>query len=151
MSTVKEAKEAREAVETTAVNEMRAAFGLPANVSVDRLWAVARGEARELCARAEPPPDGPRPFEGFLEAVRRNWRRPEPPPTHGEVSFLASLCGRSGLSEDGGGTRAEQIGRFLYALLRFTNFSGSFPRITIADLDALEFSVHLDLVEKKAS
>lgn len=150
MSTVKEAKEAREAVETTAVNEMRAVFGIPAKIPVARLWAVVRGEAREICARAEPPPGGPRPFSGFLEAVRRTWQSQEPPPTHGEVSFLASLCGQTGLSEDRGGPRAEQIGRFLYALLRFTNFSGSFPRITMADLDALEFSVHLELVGKES-
>ncbi|HOX06313.1 MAG TPA: hypothetical protein PK280_07925 [Planctomycetota bacterium] len=135
-----------EAPVAAAVNEMRAVFGLPGKVPVISLWALVRGEARAMCARAEPAPGEERRFEAFLEAVRRTWRRPEPPPTHGEVAFLAALCGRSGLSGDAEDHRPEQVGRFLYALLRFVSFSGSFPRITVADLDQLSFSVHLDML-----
>lgn len=136
----------REMTETMAVNEMRAAFGIPAKISVAGLWAVVRGEARAICAQAEPAPGEEQPFEQFLGAVRKLWPQTSPPPTHGEVSFLADLCGKAGLNGSRSDCQPEQIGRFLYAFMRMVNFAGSFPRITMVDLDTLEYSLHLDLL-----
>lgn len=136
----------KEVAEANKVNEVRGAFGIPAKVTVAGLWEVVRGQAREICARAEPLAGHGHQFVEFLENVRKAWTRPEPPPTRGEVSFLAALCGQSGLNGAKGDCHPEQIGRFLFVFMRIVNMSGSFSRITMADLDDLQFSVHLDML-----
>ncbi len=133
-------------MEAEPVNEMRGAFGVPARLSVEALWAVVRGPARTICAGAGPASGRRPPFAAFLEAARKAWRRADPPPTDGEASFLAALCGPAGLDSRTDDDQAGRIGRFVYAFLRMVNFSGSFPRITTVDLDRLQFSMHLEML-----